>query len=140
MVKMYGEDDFAIKQKQQVSVVQILMVIVIVMTTFVIPAQLIDYQRQQATTTNAYNLSVVAEKESQPDTTVAESTTTEPQVAGISTTASSKHVLQIPGTSIRINMDSEIGMLIVVGTMLIAIALLLAVYLLATAGSPAYRS
>ncbi|MCA9379400.1 hypothetical protein KC640_03140 [Candidatus Dojkabacteria bacterium] len=139
MVKMYGEDNFATAQKQQVSVVQILMVTVIVMTTFVIPAQLIDYQRQQATTTNAYNLSVVAEKVKQEEavTSSEETTTGTPQVAGVSTTAASKHILQIPGTQIRINLDSEVGMLVILGTMLIAVALGLSVYLLATSEAPA---
>jgi hypothetical protein len=106
------------------------------MTSFVIPAQLIDMQRQKGDTTNAYNLSVVAEKSEQVETVPVAETTPTAQVAGVSTSKSAVRIVQIPGTSIRISIDSEIGLLLVIGMMLIAVALGLSVYLLATAGLP----
>lgn len=127
MSKMYGDSPSKYNQTTEISLVQVLSVFAIVFMAFVIPAQLLNYSRTRNAAETAYNLSNVAERMS---TTTATSVPTTGQVAGINTKNNS--IIQIPGTNSVINLNSQTGVFIIAGIILIALALILVIYLLIT--------
>lgn len=169
MARMYGEDPQIQSERPQISLVQILSVVCIIMVTLVLPAQLITYV-QTRNTPAPYTLTAVEERnnalssqaqipvaqEFSRDNFVGATTTTSlgsssssgssagatftsnthtsnsmtPQVAGAATRRDS--IITIPGTSIAINLTSSTGIYIIAGIILVALALLAAIYLLAT--------
>lgn len=114
-----------------------LIVIVTLMVVFVIPVQIITYYRSQtpapsvsstATTNTAANGSQATLKNS-----TAAGTATTSKVAGASTTKSSvKGVesINIPLINQTIDLNSQTGLLILLGLFLIGISILLTLYLL----------
>lgn len=126
MSKLYGDSPSNKNRSTEISLVQVLTVFAIVLITLVIPAQLFTYNQRGNAAETAYNLSNVAERAANSSAT----TTTETgKVAGISTRNS---IIQIPGTNSTINLNSQTGIFIIAGIILIALALILVIYLLIT--------
>lgn len=119
-MRMYSEDP-KVHKKTQVSLVQVLTVLAAILVTFVLPAELFTYyqQNQQGT---PYTTAVVAHTSSSASTVTG-------QVAGTNTQAASD-IISIPGTSFSINLNSQTGILIIAGALLVALGLILMIYLL----------
>lgn len=92
------------KEKIEISAVKILIIAVTILGTFVIPAQAISNFRRQS--------------DNLPVQTVATATPEQGRVAGESTEKSSR-IVTIPVINARINMDSEVGHLVLVGFILL---------------------
>lgn len=122
---MYGDSPTRNNRTTQISLVQVLTVFAIVFMTLVIPAQIITYSQRTNAAETAYNLSNVAERTGSTTTT----TSSSGKVAGIST---KNNIIQIPGTNSTINLNSQTGIFIIAGIILIALALILVIYLLIT--------
>lgn len=124
---MYGEAPRNYNRTAEISLVQVLTVFAVVFMTLIIPAQLFTYSQGRNSNETAYNLSNVAERANNTSTTTS---TSQGRVAGVSTDKNS--VIQIPGTTSTINLNSQTGIFIIAGIILIALALILVIYLLIT--------
>lgn len=130
MSRLYSELPLKPNSTAQISLVQVLSVAAIIMISFVLPSQLITLYQNSNTGQSAYALSKVTDRKTLTSISSSTATTVE-QVAGV---AVAKSLLRIPGTDIVINMNnSQTGIMVIAGIVLVAIALGLIVYMLVTA-------
>lgn len=102
----------------EISLVQILMIGVIIWGALIFPVQLITYQRAQNEPDTVYTAPALQEREKERLG----------NVAGAST--SNATTIQIPFTDYNVTLDSDIGIMLVTGTSLLALAVLVILYLI----------
>lgn len=123
MSRLYG----SAPTTNQISLVQVLSVVAIILVAFVLPAQLVTLSQIQSNRSE-YSLSRVAEKRQVTTSSQASNTG---QVAGATTARGS--TIAIPGTNIVINLgNSGTSILVIGGVLLLAVAMSLTLYLLVT--------
>jgi hypothetical protein len=118
---MYKEAWETKDNKTQISVVQLLTVAVTVLITFVLPAQLITIAKTYSGQ-SVYTQTALEQRNQSSQTG---------QVAGIST-ASGQKLVKIPFTTYQIDLNSETGILIIAGLILLGLSIIIAIYLLLT--------
>ena len=107
--------------KIQISVVQIVMIVLILTFSLFIPAGMIaDYRARQ--NPPMYTQEALALR----------AQTTTGNVAGATTAATTSSTVHIPLLNIDINMNSEAGLLVVGALLLVGVALVVTIYLLIT--------
>ncbi len=101
--------------KVQISVVQIIVVVLTLVVTFVIPARAISYYRDLQTT-QPYTQQALALRNQQSG-----------RVAGAST---SNGIIHIPLVNVDINLNTQAGILMIGALLLTGVALIIVIYLL----------
>ncbi len=122
-MSMYNET-LAPREKLEISLTQLLMITATVVAVLVIPAQLISFARY-GNTRSPYSASIVAEQN--PSGQSANATSNTGKVAGVQTEGS---IINIPGTTIQVDLNSQTGLVVIAGLVLISIAIILLLYLL----------
>ncbi len=120
---MYKEAWEPKTNKTEISVVQMLTVVLTVLVVFILPAQLITLSKGM-NNQSPYTPTALEQRNQSADSTA--------KVAGIASDAKDKRMLQIPFTNVEIDLNSETGLLIIAGLILLGLSVILAIYLLLT--------
>lgn len=127
------------ESKVEISLVQAMLISITVLVTLIIPTQFIQQSQVPSVPDGVYTASALRERDAGQVAGIETEANTTPRVNSAETEPGTTRTITFPIINYSINLDSETGVLVLSGTVLIIFALLLIMYSIVRSGGEKKR-